>query len=164
MTEYNFQPSVTAPFQFQPTLDGALYLATVLWNLFGQRWYLTLQDQAGSTVFTQPLVPSQVGVQISTASWDFNAQAVTVTAQDPHGYAIGATVNLTFSGMTPGGYNGTFSCFVTSDTEVEYSALTDPGVATAFGVISYNVNMVAGYFETSTLVWRSDNNAFEVSP
>lgn len=164
MTSFGFQPSTTAPFQFQPTLDGALYLATVLWNTYGQRWYLQLTDGAGNMVFFQPLVPSQVGVQVASASWDFNAQRVDVETQGPHGYPVGLTVDLTLSGMVPITYDGKFQCFVTSATGLQYSADTNPGILTATGTVSYDVDMAAGYFETSTLVWRQANNTFEVNP
>ena len=30
--------------------------------------------------------------------------------------------------------------------------------------IGYNLNLVGGYFTTSSLVWRVDNNQFEISP
>ena len=163
-TVYDFTPSATAPYQFQPTLDGQLYLATVKWNLAGQRWYMELISQGGALVFLQSLKSSAVGQAIAAASWFVSSSDVTITTAQPHGYTVGSTVRLTISGITPTAYNGVFECFVTSPTTFVYSVSTNPGTATAFGVVSYDINMAAGYFSASTLVWRAANNRFEVTP
>lgn len=160
---YDFQPSTTAPFQFRPTLDGALYLATITWNLYGQRYYMLLTDQSGAVVFLKSLRASQVGIAVASAVWDFNARDVVVTTAEPHGYAVGLTVDLTFSGMAPDAFNGVFECYVTSATTVVYSAPINPGVATLLGTVSYDIDMAAGSF-SSTIVWRAENNVFEITP
>ena len=163
-TVFDFTPSVTAPYQFQPTLDGQLYTAVVKWNLAGQRWYLELDDQAGNVVFLQSLKASQVGQPISTAAWDVASGMVTATMPTPHGYAVGSVAILTVSGMLPTGYNGTFECYVNEPSSFVYSLPSDPGVVSGYGSVSFDVNMAAGYFTASTLVWRQANNRFEVSP
>ena len=84
-----FTPPPASLFAFQPTLDGAVYSATVVWNLAGQRWYLQLTDLSGNLIVLLPLIGSPIGSDI---------------------------------------------------------------------------NLVAGYFQTSTLVYREDTGNFEVSP
>ena len=67
-TYYAFAPGNTAPpFQFQPTLDGNVYNATVGWNLSGKRWYLTLTDLNNNLVFCQPLIASPPDYDINLA-------------------------------------------------------------------------------------------------
>jgi len=51
MTTYLFAPSPTAPFQFQPTLDGEVYHVVVTWNLFGQRYYVNVMTTSGALVY-----------------------------------------------------------------------------------------------------------------
>lgn len=65
-----FTPSPLAPFQFQTTLtarDGtaATYNCFVVWNTFGQRWYLLIGDQNNTLVLAQPLIASPPGYDIS---------------------------------------------------------------------------------------------------
>lgn len=55
---YPFTPSVNSVFQFQPTLDGNVYLVQVRWNLFGQRYYIFIFSLGGTLIVTQPLIGS----------------------------------------------------------------------------------------------------------
>jgi hypothetical protein len=99
MTTYiDFVPSIAAPFQFQPTLDGQLYSVLVPWNLYSQRYYVEVSDLSGNLICAIPQVGSPV------------------------------------PGQNP---------FLTGNVDL---------------------NLVAGYFTTSTLVWRPANQQFEVSP
>jgi hypothetical protein len=67
---------------------------------------------------------------ISAASW--SGGTVTITTSNAVGWQSGETV--TISGMTPSGYNGTFSiASVISSTQFTYALATNPGTATAFG-------------------------------
>ena len=66
MTTYiDFVQSSVTPFQFQPTLDGATYICTVTWNIFGQRYYLLCQKVTGELVFNQALVGSPLDYDIN---------------------------------------------------------------------------------------------------
>ena len=90
MTTYiDFTPTAAAPFQFQPTLDGAVYTCIVTWNVYGQRWYLQCNSLDGTLIFNRALVSSP---------------------------------------------------------------------------LNYDTNLAAGYFTTSTLIYRGANSQFEVSP
>lgn len=58
MTLIPFLPSPLAAFQFQVTLDQLQYNCVITWNVFGQRWYISIYDQDGNRVFTMPLIAS----------------------------------------------------------------------------------------------------------
>lgn len=161
-TFFDFAPTSVAPFQFQPTLDGTIYSAIVTWNLFGQRYYLNLYDLSGNLVVSLPVIGSPAGIAIEGASW-LRGEA-TLGLADPHGLRIGSTAVLTVSGMTPDAYNGTFEALVVSVNQVTYSLASDPGAPSVLGYAGKNVDLVAGYFSSSTLIYREGANRFEVSP
>lgn len=53
-----FTPTPNGPFSFAATFDGATYQLTVLWNVFGQRWYLQCVGGNNQLVFMLPLIGS----------------------------------------------------------------------------------------------------------
>lgn len=159
MTSFRFTPTVLTPFSFQPTLDGAQYTATVRWNLFGRRYYISLSTLDGTPVFNVPLVESPAGITLQALAWAFGK--VTATALAPHGLPIGATVNLTVSGCLPVGYNGAQTVFVTGESMFTYQLMANPGALVQAGAAAYDINLAGGYFD-SVMVFR--NGAFEVSP
>jgi hypothetical protein len=167
-TFVDFVSSQTAPFSFQPTLDGTVYAATVTWNLFAQRYYLNLNALDGTLIFSLPLVGSPVGVALAGLSWAFGT--VEATTEAPHGYEEGSTVALTLSGSAPDAYNGRFLCLVTGDATFTYPLAEDPGDTASLGVVNFNVNLLAGYYDasgqpfSSTLVYRPANKQFEINP
>lgn len=160
-TYYNFTPSVTSVYQFQPTLDGQTYNVTVPWSLFGQRYYLQVADLSGNIIVYEALAGSDTGVNISSLSW--NRGQVTLTTSEDHGYAIGGIFDLTVSGCAPAAYNGRYQCQITGADTLVYALASNPGVATGFGALTYDISLVSGYF-SSTLVYRQPNQQFEVSP
>ncbi len=166
MTTYVlFQPSITAPFQFSPTLDGVQYSAVVTWGLAGQRWYINLYDQTGNRIFTLPVIGSPDAIQTSSLTWDELTGTVTVTTAAAHGLTIGMVVELTITDVVPATYNGIWSLFVTGPMTLTFSQETDPGGdATAQGNIGRDINIAGGYFQISTLVYRQSTGQFEISP
>lgn len=62
---YNFTPSDTNVFQFQPTLDNTTFAVTVTWNLFGERYYININTLSGALVYTMPLIGSPPDYPIS---------------------------------------------------------------------------------------------------
>lgn len=163
MTTYVlFQPSPLAPFSFQATLDGNPYIITIPWLLSGQRWYVQCQDTSGNLVFYLPLIGSPSGIGIENITWSLGT--VTIQTQNPHGYAVGATIYLTVSGVSPSGYNGTYECLITSPTNITYDISDYPGQVSNVGSISYDINIADGYFTTSTLVFRDSSQTFEINP
>jgi len=161
-TYFNFEPPAQSNFQFQPTLDGNTYTAIVPYLLFGQRWYLALFALNGTMVFYRSLVGSPAGVAIQGLSWATGAARV-VTAQ-PHGYAVGQTIELTVRDCSPAAYNGTFPCLITGPSTLSYPLAGDPGPSAALGTLSWDLDLAGGYFQTSTLVYRDPTRQFEVSP
>jgi hypothetical protein len=164
-TVTDFLPTATAPFQFTPTLDGAQHTLIVTWNVAGQRWYVNLYDQNSVLVFYLPLIGSDDPIDTSALSWDATTQLVTVTTAVPHALTIGSVVALTISSVMPNAYNGVFNLVVTGPSTLTYQQSTDPGGdATVQGTIGRDINIAAGYFQTSTLVFRQSTQQFEVSP
>ena len=134
----------------------------VTWNLVGQRFYVSLFSPSGIRVCTVPVCGSPDGIAVESAVWSNGF--VTVTLTEPHGYLLGATVNLVVSGFTPDAYNGEVSALVTDTDEIEFPLSANPGDAQQLGIINYNIDILAGYFTTSTLVFRSSSQQFEITP
>lgn len=76
MTTYLFAPSPTAPFQFQPTLDGEVYHVVVTWNLFGQRYYVNVMTTSGALVLCLPMIGSPPDYDISLTAGYFTSTLV----------------------------------------------------------------------------------------
>ena len=164
MTVYNFTPPPRAPFRFNPTLDGAQYAAQVTWNVFSQRWYLTLTGSTGR-ILTIPLTGSPDAMPIAALSWAGVRREALLTAAAPHGQAVGTVVVRTVSGTLPAAYAGAFPMRAVSPLQLAYPLDIDPvGGASTPGLVSEDVNLVEGYFTTSTLVFRQSSRQFEVNP
>lgn len=162
MTSFTFRPASQVLFQFQPTLDGAEYNVILTWSLFGKRYYINIYALDGTLAVSKALVGSPTGVNIQSLVWARGF--VTLTAIAPHNYKIGDTLKLTVSGVLPAAYSGVFEMLVTGPNTLRYALSTDPGLVTAFGSVSYDINLVAGYFATSRMVFRTASSQFEVTP
>ena len=79
-TLFDFNPTAAGPFQFQPTLDGEVYTATVTWGLFGKRYYLGIAALDGTPVVYLPLIGSPFGRDISMTAGYFASTLVYRTA------------------------------------------------------------------------------------
>lgn len=162
-TYYPFTPTLAAPFKFQPTLDGQVYVVTCPWNVHAQRWYMQVVALDGTLIVFKAISSSPSGNIIESISW---AQGVaTLVTSAPHRYRPLSTINLTVSGCQPDAFNGKWQMFVVDDQTLSFS-MGDPGVsgATALGQVSWDLNLVGGYFSQSTLVFREQSNQFEVNP
>ena len=157
-----FVPSTISAPSFRATLDGAQYTIVIVWAFFGNRYYASCYDQNNKLIFWTPIIESPIGLTIEALSWDPNAQIVTVTTMEPHGYPICAPVNLVIEGASPSGYAGAFLMTPTGQSTLTFPLTTDPGIAVAFGTLCYYFNIAAGFFTTSTLIYR--NGQFIVSP
>jgi hypothetical protein len=165
---FPFTPQQTSPFQFQPVLDGSVYRAAVPSLLFGNRYYLDLRAVDGTPLSYRAVVGSKPALQLQALSWA-NGRARAQTAL-PHGYKPASSVSLTVAGCTPVGYNGLVQAMSTGPATLQWSLAADPGAATVLGQISQDVNLIGGvpnelgvYF-TSTIVFRTGTQQFEVSP
>jgi hypothetical protein len=72
----DFTPSASAPFQFQPTFDGATYTVIVTWGLFGQRYYVNCYTVPGALVYSLPLIGSPPDYDISLNAGYFQSTLV----------------------------------------------------------------------------------------
>lgn len=164
-TYYNFTPSRvnSPPFQFSPTLDGATYNVVIMWNIARQGYYVNVYALDGTLIVSLPLIGSPTGLQISALSWDGVNANVALT--NPHRISVGSCVQRTVTGVVPDGYNGSFLMVASGPSSLSYPLPTDPGGdATTPGAVLNNINLVAGYFVTSTLVFRGQSQQFEVAP
>jgi hypothetical protein len=160
-TYFDFVPGRFTAYTFQPTLDGDQYNGSVRWNLQAQRWYLFIDDQSGTNIFTLPLVGSLNPIPID--SINFNEGIVTVNFIDRLFYPIGLEALITYTQNNPDGYNGAYLSTVIGPLTLQYYLPTDPGPIVSFGYSSYDINLAGGYFN-STLVYRTDSQRFEVNP
>lgn len=160
-TIFPYAPSTQSVFQFQPTLDGQEYTALIPWALWGQRPYLSIYRLDGTLVVSKALVGSPIGLNVETIAW--SRGVVTVQTENPHRYPIGQTIDLTMVGCAPDTYNGVQRCLITGPRTFTYQLSSNPGSFTAVGVVNYDINLVQGYF-SSTLVFRTASNQFEVTP
>lgn len=71
-----FVTPTTTPFSFQATLDSAVYTTTLVWNIFGQRYYVLLKDSSGTVIFNLPLIGSPTGYDISLTAGYFTTKLV----------------------------------------------------------------------------------------
>lgn len=161
MTTTTFAPSPLAPFQLQPTLDGAIYNLTVTWNLFGQRWYVNINAAAGTLVVAEALVDSAPAVGLTSLSWANGS--VSVVTSGSHGYLIGATCWLTIAGCVPSAYNGSFLVYIVDAQTFTYALVQNPGPTTSVGSVSFPISMTAGHF-ASTMTFDQGSQTFTVLP
>ena len=255
----SFQPTATAPQQFNATLDGDPYTILVTWELFDQRYYINVHDQTNTLVVCEPVIGSptpldlapppaaepiasmiwsstgggrvffvmaspstvvlgdtidvsgatntgtagdgavngnfvvdqwtdsehfsaaltaptgaigtigglpQINLESHAMTWAFGiVTANTAAPITPLMFDLGDVVKLTIANAIPSGYNGAYLCVVTGPSEFRFQLANDPGgPTTQSGTFSPDVNMVGAYFTTSSLVYRTDAQRFEVTP
>lgn len=78
MTQIPFIPNNqnSPPFSTLFTLDGTSYNGSVTWNIAGQRWYLTLTDQAGTVIWNGALIGSPLDYDILLAPGIFTTSTL----------------------------------------------------------------------------------------
>ncbi len=79
MTTYvPFNPSLTGipPWTGQFTLDGTSYQGIVTWNIYSQRFYLSLAQQNQAPVWYGPLIGSPLDADILLAPGVFSASTI----------------------------------------------------------------------------------------
>lgn len=164
MTTVAFTPSPLQPFQFQATLDGQQYTVIVTWNIFGQRWYINIYSLNGVLVAVLPLIGSAVTLQLASLMWNQLAGIMVATTMLPLPFKIGQVVNLSLANIVPVALNGRVQCNITGLKTFTFPMPGDPGRITTVGVVDYGINLVAGYFVDSTMVYREPNTQFEINP
>lgn len=161
MISFPFKPNPSGPFTFQPTLDGRNCSAEVIWSVFGKRWYLRLFDFDGTLLAFTAVVGSSEFQVVEGLAWDQLRGKVIVTTGE-HGLALGTQRVFTIRGASPDAFNGTFLMTVETPTTLSYAKTDDPGSLVKTGVWGREIDLVAGYFTTSRLVYREAAKRFEV--
>jgi len=164
MTTYiQFVPQPAQAFVFSATLDGIGVTCQVPWNLFGNRWYLSMLDLNGISIAYRALAASPDPLPIKFISWEQD-DGVFVETIEPHMFEFMSTCNLTLAGVVPDVLNGVWSSFITGPNTFNFKLMTDPGPISSFGQVSNDINLAAGYFSNSTLVFRQSTQMFEITP
>lgn len=71
-----FNPSPSANFQFQATLDGNTYTIICTWNPYALRYYVNFYDLTGVEVLSRPLVGSPDDSNISLTAGYFDTTVI----------------------------------------------------------------------------------------
>lgn len=71
-----FNPSQSANFQFQASLDGSTYNVVCVWSAYGLRYYVNFYDLTGVLVLSRPLIASPDTANISLTAGYFDTTVV----------------------------------------------------------------------------------------
>jgi hypothetical protein len=89
--------------------------------LNGEEWTELLQELQGINALYLGPAPKSILAIV----WE--SGTVTVWTDGPHGFNVGATLNVYIYGLSPSGYTGTYLCTVTSSLTFTYGLATNPG-------------------------------------
>lgn len=64
------------PFQTLVTLDGKPYRCTVVWGFYAQRWYLSLTNNSGNSIWYGAMVGSPLDFNIYLAVGVFKTSTI----------------------------------------------------------------------------------------
>lgn len=159
---FPFQPSALQNFVFNPVLDGVTYVATIEWNVFGQRWYLRLNDNSGNLVLYKAVVSSADPLPLASLSW--SGGTATATTSAPLGLPLGSQAALLLAGSTPDGYNGLVLATVTGPSAFTFELDADPGSLVQLGSYGGVVDLTAGLFQVSKLLYLNATGSFVTVP
>ena len=62
-----FNPQPTQNFSFSPTLDGVNYVAVCTFNIYGQRYYISIYDTSRNLIMIRPITGSPDNFDINLA-------------------------------------------------------------------------------------------------
>jgi hypothetical protein len=161
-TYFPFTPNNRVAPHFSPAFDGQNYTVTALWNISAQRYYLNCIDIQNNLVFMLPMIESQSSFQIDSLEYDNVSGWVIIELDSPHNVPIGTVVVINIINCAPTTYNGSVYATALSATQIQYTLPQDLGTVTTLGQVDMLINIIKGYFTTSTLVFR--NKMFEVNP
>lgn len=180
-TIVQFNPQPTTPFQFFPVLDGVTYVATVIWSLYGQRYYLSIRTVDGTLVLYTPLIGSPNAGYVDRSVVD--TSTVTLVADVTSGSSqltnvvgnIGSLIqgsiiegngiafNTSYVSVGVGVINMSkqaINTYVGTTLTFTYTQKTDLWVPSDDPLAS-TINLTAGYFNTP-IVFRQTSNNFEI--
>ena len=91
----------------------------------------------GTALLTQlsSFTPILAGGQAIT-SMTWSSSIVTVTTTAPHGYPTSDQLSLTIAGVTPAGYNGTYTATITGTSTFTFPLASNPGTVTVQGTVT----------------------------
>jgi hypothetical protein len=126
-----------------------------------QRYFLNLYTLDGVWICTVPLIETSRGQRVVSMVYDPNQGVLIGQMEKPMYRSPGQVVNYTLEDFSPPSINGPRECLTLYDQRFTFPSV-DPGVITVMGHASRYQNMVAGYFQYSTLIFR--NGQFETNP
>jgi hypothetical protein len=85
-----------------------------------------------------------------------------VTVENPRWRPTGQIVQMVIENCLPDEINGTYDCLMINQQTFTIPTPATHGQVTTLGSASRFMNMIAGYFQTSILIYR--NGSFEVRP
>ena len=156
-----FRPSNTAAPRLTVQLDYQDTTMIVTWNVASQRYFINLYTLDGVWVCTVPLIETSQGQRVVTMNFDPNEGVLVGQMEAPMYRSPGQVVHYTLEGFSPPSINGFKECLTLVDQRFTFPA-DDPGVISVMGHASRYMNMVDGYFQYSTLIFR--NGQFETNP
>lgn len=157
-TFVNFAPSTSALFSFQAQLGQAQYTVSTPWNVFGQRYYVTVSDANGNVVLNTPLIACGPQV-VSAFAWEDGVAQVTTSA--PHNVPVGQLANVYIS-QTDSGFDGAYQALSTGPDTLTYPLLANPNQATPIsGAVNFSRNLIAGVIAGAYLLFRYETQQFE---
>lgn len=158
-----FTPSSTATFTFSPILAGTQYNASVVWNVYGQRWYLNLTDLSGNPVLFQAVTSSGPAL-VATFTWTAaGGGVVTATTQLPHNIPIGSVAQMAAYG-TGKAFDGDWLMTSVGSNILTYALPANPQANIPLnGAVQSELNMVAGIEIGGSLLFHWDSQVFEYS-
>jgi hypothetical protein len=168
-----FIPSNIKPYSFPVTLDGNTYSVTVTWNVSAQRFYINVYDRSGAWIVTVPLITTPPNRKIESVNYNPFQLVLEVIMVSPTLWPIplspgglstspGTIIDYTLEGFNPTTYNGKFRGMHVNGNMFTVPMATNPGSLIVMGAVSRKLNMIAGVFTTSTLIYR--NGSFEIDP
>jgi hypothetical protein len=133
----------------------------VTWNVAAQRYFINLYTLDGVWVCTVPLVETSNGQQVLAMTYDPDQGVLIGKMTAPMRRPPGQIVDYMLENFSPVSINGPQQCLTLADQRFSFAA-PDPGVISVMGHASRYQNMVKGYFQYSTLIYRSGQ--FETNP
>lgn len=145
-------------------MNGTQYAITVLWNVYGQRYYVQVADLSGNVLLYQPLISS--GPQLSsTFEWCSPGTAM-ITTSSAHNVPIGSVANVYVS-HTDSDFDGEYAALSTGPTTMSYPLQANPLSTTGQpvnGTLSFNNNLVEQVIGGAYLLFRGATQTFEYGP
>jgi hypothetical protein len=157
-----FSRSTIVTPQYSVVLDGVSYTVLVTWNVSAQRYYVNIYGNNKTLIVCRPLVQTSHSNPITDIYYDQNLGVMIVTLLNYIYRPIGQIIKYTLENFNPSILNGTINALTLSMNQFSFPIDNDPGAIITLGSAGRYMDMAAGYFQNSTLIFR--NNAFEVNP